>query len=245
MGQNDQMEGTMKIILRGLFLTLIISSILACATRSTTADKPIEQQLLVDEARMVVDTFAADPEMAWFRGYLKDAKGVLILPDLYKGAWFLGGSGGRGALVVRDQDTGKWIGPAFYTMGSVSFGLQFGGQKSEAIILVMTQKGIKSMQKTSVKLGGDLSVAAGPVGIGAQGATAPSLKVDYLTFTRSMGAFIGISLDGAVIDENYDWNKAYYGKPVRPADIIVAGGATNPNASKLRSAVAKAALSAK
>jgi lipid-binding SYLF domain-containing protein len=239
------MEGTMKMIPRGLFLTLIISSILACATRSTTTNKPIEQQLLVDEARIVVDTFAVDPEMEWFRGYLKNAKGVLILPNLYKGAWFLGGSGGRGALVARDQDTGKWLGPAFYTLGSVSFGLQFGGEKSEAIILVMTQKGMQSMQKTSFKLGGDLSVAAGPIGVGAQGATAPSLNVDYITFTRSMGAFIGISLDGAVIDENYDWNKAYYGKPVRPADIIVAGGAINPDAAALRSAVAKAALSAK
>jgi lipid-binding SYLF domain-containing protein len=106
----------------------------------------------------------------------------------------------------------------------------------------MTHKGIKSLQKTSFKIGGDSSAAAGPVGIGAQGATAPSLNVDYITFTRSMGAFIGISLDGAVIDENYDWNKAYYGKSVRPADIIVAHGVTNPNADKLRSAVAKASL---
>ncbi|MEJ2724474.1 MAG: lipid-binding SYLF domain-containing protein, partial [Deltaproteobacteria bacterium] len=127
---------------------------------------------------------------------------------------------------------------------SVSFGLQFGGQKSEAIILVMTQKGINSLQKTSVKLGADASVAAGPVGVGAQGATAPSLNVDYITFTRSMGAFIGISLDGAVIDENYDWNKAYYGKAVRPGDILVAHSVTNPDAEKLRSAVSKAVMSA-
>jgi lipid-binding SYLF domain-containing protein len=238
------MEGTMKMIIRGSVLVVLTSSMLACASMSSTTDEPIVQQLLVDEARVVVDTFAADPEMEWFRKYLKDAKGVLIVPDLYKGAWFLGGSGGRGVLVVRDQETGKWAGPAFYTMGSVSFGLQFGGQKSEAIILVMTQKGIKSLQKTSVKLGGDVSVAAGPVGIGAQGATAPSLKVDYITFARSMGAFIGVSLDGAVIDENYDWNKAYYGKPVRAADILVSRGATNPNAAKLRSAVSKASVKA-
>ena len=107
-----------------------------------------------------------------------------------------------------------------------------------------SKKGPNPDQETSFKLGGDLSVAAGPVGVGAQGATAPSLKVDYITFFRSMGAFIGISLDGAVINENYDWNKAYYGKPVKPADIIVAGGATNPNAAGLRSAVDKAAQSA-
>ena len=235
----------MKVILRGSVLILIISSILACATMSTTTDEPTVQQLLVDKARIVVDTFTAIPEMVWFRKYLKDAKGVLIVPDLYKGAWFLGGSGGRGVFLVRDQETGKWFGPAFYTMGSVSFGLQFGGQKSEAIILVMTQKGIKSLERTSVKFGGDASVAAGPVGFGAQGATAPSLNVDYLTFVRSMGAFVGISLDGAIMDENYDWNKAYYGKPVRPTDIIVTHSASNPNGAKLRSTVAKAALTEK
>ena len=230
----------MKEILRGSALILMISSILGCATMPTTTDEPTVQQLLVDKARIVVDTFAAIPEMVWFRKYLKDAKGVLIVPDFYKGAWFLGGSGGRGVFLVRDQETGKWFGPAFYTMGSVSFGLQFGGQKSEAIILVMTQKGIKSLERTSVKLGGDASVAAGPVGFGAQGATAPSLNMDYLTFIRSMGAFVGISLDGAIMDENYDWNKAYYGKPVRPTDIIFTHSATNPNAGKLRSAMAKA-----
>ena len=230
----------MKGVLRGSVLIITIFSIFACASMSTTTDEPAVQQLLVDEARIVVDTFAIDPEMGWFRNYLKDAKAVLVLPNLYKGAWFLGGSGGRGVLLVKDQKTGDWVGPAFYTMGSVSFGLQFGGQKSEAIILVITQKGINSLQKTSVKLGGDVSVAAGPVGIGAQGATAPSLNVDYICFTRSKGAFVGISLDGAVIDENSDWNNAYYGKPVSPSDILLTRSVTNPKADKLRAAVEKA-----
>lgn len=233
----------MKVILRGSVLVIVISSILACATMSSTTNEPAVQQLLVDEACIVVKKFAADPEIGWFQTYLKNAKGVLIVPDLYKGAWFLGGSGGRGVLLVKDQEAGKWFGPAFYIMGSVSFGLQFGGQESEAIILVMTQRGIKSLQKRSVKLGGDVSVAAGPIGMGAQRATAPSLNVDYITFTLSKGAFIGISLDGAIIEENYDWNKAYYGKPVRSKDIIVTHSAINPNAAKLRSAVAKISLS--
>jgi lipid-binding SYLF domain-containing protein len=234
------MKETMKRVMRGSVIIVVIFSILACATASTTTDEPAAQQLLVDEARIVVDTFAASKEMGSFRNHLKLARGVLIVPDLYKGAWFLGGSGGRGVGLVKDQESGEWFGPAFYTLGSVSFGLQFGGQKSETIILVITKKGINSLQKTSVKLGGDVSVAAGPVGIGAQGATAPSLNVDYISFTRSKGAFIGISLDGAVIDENYDWNKAYYGKPVGPSDITLTHSVTNPKADKLREAVAKA-----
>lgn len=230
----------MKIILRGIAFILIISTISACAAIFTKKSEPQIQQLLVDEARIVVDAFGIDPEMKWSHEYLKDTIGVLIIPDLYKGAWFFGASGGKGVLLVRDQDENRWFGPAFYTIGSISFGIQFGGQKSEAIILVRTKKGIELLQKTSVKLGGDGSIAIGPVGVGGQGAIAPtSWNADYVTLARSRGAFMGLSFDGAIIHENYDWNKAYYGKPVRPMDIITTHSAINANAEELRSAVAK------
>jgi len=234
----------MNKVLKGFILAAVIYSLAGCATTSSRPGRPLEQQLLVDEARISVDTFAGDPDMEWFRKYLKDARGVLIVPDLYKGAWFLGGSGGRGVLLLKEGKTGTWSGPAFYTLGSVSFGLQFGGQKSEAIILVMTQKGIESLKKTSVKLGGEASIAAGPVGMGAQAATAPSLKVDYIVFARTKGAFFGVSLDGAVIDVNSEWNRAYYGKPVTPTDILESDEITNPDAAELRAAVADASGSA-
>ena len=227
----------MKTILGGLALLLIIPLLLTCANTPQLTDEPIVQQLLVDQARIVVDTFAVDPDMEWFRMHLKGAKGALIVPEMYKAAWFLGGAGGRGVLLAQNQETGEWKGPAFYTMGSVSFGLQFGGQKSETIILVMTQKAMKSLSSTSVKFGGDASIAMGPVGVGTQGATRPSLNVDYIAFSRAMGAFIGFSLDGAVINENYDWNKAYYGEPLRPVDILEGSVLRNPNSAKLRAAM--------
>ena len=179
--------------------------------------------------------------MESFRAYLKHAKGLLIIPSLYKGAFFVGGAGGKGALVVRDAQTDEWFGPAFYSTGSMSFGLQFGGEKSEVVILVMTQKGLDSLYSTSFKLGGDVSVAVGPIGAGAQAATAPSLKVDYISYSRAKGVFLGLSLDGAVIKDNYEWNKAYYGKPVRPVNILLQHDAINPNSAKLRAAVADAA----
>lgn len=230
----------MKTILRGSILIVLVFLISACATAPSSSGQPLAQQLLVDKARIVMDTFAVDPNMADFRGYLKYAKGVLIIPSLYKAAWFVGGSGGRAVLLVRKPGTDQWVGPAFYTLGSVSFGLQFGGQKAAAILLVMTQKGVDILNNTSVKLGADASVAVGPIGIGAQGATAPALHADYILFARTVGAYIGISLDGAVIDENYDWNRGYYGKPVRPVEIIEPGGPTNPQADHLRAAVARA-----
>ena len=231
----------MKTILKGIVLIAIISLFHACASTPATTEEPLAQQLLVDRSRIVADTFIGDPDMQWAREHLNQAKALLIIPNLYKGAWFLGGSGGRGVLVVRDEQTGEWVGPGFYSMGSVSFGLQFGGQVAEVIVMVMTQKGLEKMYNTSFKLGGDTSVAVGPFGAGIQGAMA-GFSVDYVSFARTKGAFIGVALDGAVVDENYGWNKAYYGKPVRPVDIFVAHNVINPNSAKLRTTVAKLEL---
>lgn len=228
-------------ILKGIVLIAIIALLGACASTPSTTDEPLAQQLLVDKARLVADRFIGDPDMQWAREHLNKAKGLLIMPDLYKGAWFLGGSGGRGVLLVRDPGTGEWVGPGFYNMGSVSFGLQFGGQKAEVVLMVMTQKGLERLYGTSVKIGGETSVAVGPIGTGVQGAMS-SLHVDYVFFARTKGAFIGIALDGAVVDENYGWNKAYYGRPVRPVDIFVAHEAKNPNSDKLRTTVARLEL---
>jgi lipid-binding SYLF domain-containing protein len=229
----------MPTIQRTSILILLVVAFLACWTGNTAAEEPLKQQLLVDEARIVIDSFAVDPDTKWFRKHLKSAKAALIIPNLYKGAWFIGGSGGRGVLLVHESETGKWLGPAFYTTGSVSFGFQFGGEKSEMIILVMTRKGLDSLYATSVKLGGDISVAVGPVGAGAQGATAPSLNVDYIAYARSKGAFLGISLDGSIIKGNRDWDEAYYGKPVTLANIINKS-AVNPKSEKIKAAMARA-----
>jgi lipid-binding SYLF domain-containing protein len=232
----------MKKILKGIGLIAIISLLGACALAPVTTDEPLAQQLLVDKARIVSDRFIGDQDMQWARKHLTQAKGLLIIPGLYKGAWFVGGSGGRGVLMVRDPGSGEWVGPGFYNIGSVSLGLQFGGQKSEVVLMVMTQKGLERLYgSTSFKIGGETSVAAGPVGEGVQGAMS-SLNVDYVSFARTKGAFIGIALDGAVVSENYEWNKAYYGKPVRPVDIFVARGVTNPNSDKLRETVARLEL---
>ena len=167
---------------------------------------------------------------------MQNAKAVLIVPSMIKGGFFLGGSGGRGLLLVRNEKTGKWYGPGFYSLGAVSFGLQFGGQKAEVIMLVMTQKGLESLYSSSFKLGGDVAVAAGPVGAGAS-AKAAGFKADYLSYTRAKGAFVGFSLEGAVVKINDEWNQAYYGKQLRPTDIFVTRKVNNPKAAQLQAAV--------
>jgi lipid-binding SYLF domain-containing protein len=200
---------------------------------------------LVDKARITFESFVADPNLGWFRDHVKDAKGILIVPQLLKGAFFVGGSGGSGVLLVRDEKTRDWSEPAFYTLGSASFGFQFGAQASEVVLLVMTNKGINSLLSTTFKLGADASIAVGPIGGGIEGATTPNLSADLLSFARSKGLFAGISLEGAVVAAQEDDNSSYYGRTVQPADILVRRTVSNSHSSGLRSAIAKAMSNAK
>jgi lipid-binding SYLF domain-containing protein len=169
-------------------------------------------------------------DMVWPRENLKRAKAVLIVPTLIKAGFFFGGSGGRGVLLVRDEATGTWSQPGFYALGSGSFGLQFGGESASVLMMVRTRNGLDKLYGSSFKLGGDASVAAGPVGIGAKA----SVTADVLSFTLSKGAFVGAAFDGSMIKISDDWNRAYYGKTVRPTDIFVKKSVENPGADNLR-----------
>ena len=195
-----------------------------------------DQQVLVDKSQITLGDFVSDPNMEWLVNNMQNAKAVVIVPSMIKGGFFLGGSGGRGVLLVRNEKTGKWHGPGFYSLGAVSFGLQFGGQKAEVIMLVMTQKGLKSLYSSSFKLGADVAVAAGPVGAGAS-TKAAGFKADYLSYARAKGAFLGFSLEGAIIKINDEWNQSYYGRQVKPKDIFDTHGVNNPSAAKLQAAV--------
>ena len=152
----------------------------------------------------------------------------------------MGASGGSGVLLVRDKEKGDWSEPAFYTIGGASIGFQIGGQASEVVLLAMTDRGVRSFLGNSVKLGGDVGVAAGPVGIGASAATA-NLSVDILSFSRSKGLFGGISLDGAVVAVRDSLNSAYFGKTVSPAEILISRAVVNPHAAMLAESVSRSA----
>lgn len=194
-----------------------------------------EAQDLVDKARKTVEDFKADPDMTWFRNHVPNAKAVMVVPVLVKGGFIVGGSGGHGALLWRDSASGTWSYPAFYFMGSVTFGLQIGGEAAEVVLMAMTEKGKDAFLSTEFKLGADVSVAAGPIGAGAQAATA-----DVLAFSRAKGLFGGLTVEGAVIEPRDKWNQAYYGRAVRPVDILVRGSVANSRADPLRQVLARA-----
>lgn len=196
------------------------------------ADDAGKAQSVVDKAHGALQSFAADPEMIWFRDNVHNAKGIFIVPTMVKAGFMFGGSGGSGALLARGDLPQGWSYPAFYTMGSVTFGLQIGGEVSEIMFLVMTERGMDAFLSSEFKVGGDVSVAVGPVGAGLKAQTA-----DILAFSRSKGVYGGLNIEGAVFKIRNDWNQAYYGPNTRPTDIFVTRSVSNRGAEVLRAAV--------
>jgi len=212
---------------------ILVLFMLAFALGACTSDTEDEQQALVENANASAKRFSADPDMAWFREHLDDAEGLLIIPTSIKGGFIIGGSGGSGVMLARRPDI-EWSYPAFYTMGSVTFGLQIGGEVQEIVLVIMSKAGRDAMLTNEFKLGADISVAAGPVGAGAKAQTA-----DVLAFSRTKGGLYGgLNLEGAVIATREGWNRAYYGEDVRAIDILITGTASNPGADPLRETVA-------
>jgi lipid-binding SYLF domain-containing protein len=212
---------------------LLGAALVALLPLAASADEASEAQQLVDKAKQTIEDFKADPDMTWFRDHVGDAKAVMIIPVLLKAGFIFGASGGHGALLERDAAAGEWSHPAFYFMGSVTFGLQIGGEVAEVVLMIMTERGKAALLSTEFKLGADVSVALGPVGAGAQAAT-----VDVLAFSRTKGLFGGLTVEGAVIEPLDSWNQAYYGRRVSPADILVRRSVTKAAADPLRRAVA-------
>lgn len=211
-----------------------IAAVAAAALFAPAASAQSDQQKLVNAADATLSNFLRDPEMKWLQQNIHRAKAVLIAPEIVKAGFIFGGSGGRAVLLAKEG--GKWRGPAFYTMATGSVGFQAGVSVSESITLVMSEKALNSMLSANFKMGGDASVAAGPVGAGAKS----DVVADMIAFTRAKGVYGGVNLDGTLVNLSDDWNKAYYGKPVLPPDILVRGTATNQGANKLLADITKA-----
>ncbi len=224
-------------ILAGIFMATVL-----CGSFTTAyADDKTEARSIIDKSKGVLTDLMGEEAYSWLHGYLKTAKGVIIFPQVLKAGFFLGGSGGTGVLLVHDDATGTWSEPAFYTVGSVTFGLQIGGESAEVVMVAMNQKALDSLLASSVKLGGDASVAIGPVGGGAKGAvTVPAVTADFVSFTRAKGLYAGLNLEGSVLAVREGLNSAYYNKAVTPKDIIVMKDVGNSGANELRSALNKA-----
>ncbi|MCL1981369.1 MAG: lipid-binding SYLF domain-containing protein [Proteobacteria bacterium] len=207
-------------------VAILVVAFFRVPARADYYNEPAE---LVDRATSVYRRFLADPNMEWFRNNVGAARGILIVPQMLRGGFVVGGSGGRGLLIAQDLVTNKWSAPAFYSLASVSIGLQIGADASEIILLIMTDRGLNAMLSTDYKLGADVAIAIGPVGGSAKAQTA-----DILAFGRSQGAYGGVSLEGAAISPLDDWNARYYGQGVQIFDILINQKVDNNQADSLR-----------
>ena len=221
----------------GIHVALGIGLFLACSALPAASADFAQQQQLVEKARFTLENFTADPGLKdSLRELSKEARAMFIVPQLLRGAFVFGGAGGSGVLLVREEKTGNWSQPVFYTIGSASFGLQIGGDASELVLVVRNQKGLEEFYRSDFKLGANVGIAAGPVG---RGASVHGIAADIIAYARKKGAFAGMALDGAWVAVSDESNRAYYGQPVRPVDIVVKGSVSNPKSLDLRAAAGK------
>jgi len=218
-----------------LAVAFLVVGILLTLPALSVADDKTEAQAIVGKAKATFDGFMADKNYEWLQNNLKNAKGIIIFPQVLKAGFIFGGSGGTGILVVRNEKTGDWSQPAFYTIGSVTFGLQIGGEAAEVIMMAMTQKAVDSLYTSSFKMGADTSIAMGPVGAGAKS----NVVADFVSFAKSKGLYAGMNLEGSVVDVRDSLNNGYYGKKVSPLDIIVKKTVSNEGSASLRADLKK------
>ena len=216
-------------------LTPILAAAMAFAvaapmTAASAGDKRQEAIELVRDASETAAYFAADEAFKPMWDLADDAKAMVIIPEKVRAGFIIGGSAGDAVMIARNKD-GTWSQPTFMTIGSLSFGFQAGGEASEVVLLVMTEEGMNSLLSSNVKLGGDISIAAGPIGAGAKAQT-----TDVLAFSRSRGLYGGVSLEGAYLKSRTNWNHAYYNASVAPAEVIYKAEVYNPASAQLQNA---------
>lgn len=206
--------------------------------RLTPAAALTPQQELIDKSRISFEKLIGSVEFGELPGYLKRARAVMIFPDIFKAGFVIGGEGGNGVLMVRGSGQG-WSQPAFYTLAAGSVGLQIGGQSSETVFTIMSDKALEAVLNDQMKFGGDMSVAAGPIGKGIGANTTTNLDADVYTFAKTAGLYGGLSFNGAGILRKNDWNAAYYGAGVLPQQIVIDRKVSNPNTQNLVNALAQ------
>jgi lipid-binding SYLF domain-containing protein len=197
-------------------LLLVCMSLALSSTLGAQADEAER----VSKAAQVFDQIMSVPDKAIPEKILLNAEAIAVFPSTLKGGFGFGVHRGKGILSARNRESGMWTAPAFLTLTGGSFGAQIGAQAIDLVLVVMNKGGLESLLESEFKIGGDASVAAGPIGRGAEASTDLLLKAEILSYSRTRGLFAGVSLSGSAIQEDEDANRAFYGRPVRNAQIV-------------------------
>lgn len=221
------------------FAMALAGLVLAVTSLVRPAHALTEAEVMVERARITALTLLTDPQYTDLKNMVGRARAVLILPNVIQAGFFIGGGGGTGVMVARGDD-GAWSGPAFYTLAEASFGIQFGGQASEMMVVIMTQKGLDAVMDRKVKLGADANVAIGELGTGVGAAYGVGLSADIYVFSKSSGLFGGLALEGSVIAPRHEFNDKFYGQKTNPRAILVDRQFYRPEAQALAGALTPA-----
>ena len=209
---------------KNLALLCLIGMSLTSMSALAADDKATIDQRIVN-AKAVLDAIMATPDQAIPNQIMSGATCVGVVPSVKKGAFLVGAEYGQGVVTCR---TGHgWSAPAFIKIAGGSFGFQIGGQSTDLILVAVNDKGFQDLLKSKFKIGGDASAAAGPVGRDSQAATDWKLNAELLTYSRAKGLFAGVDLTGAVVDENMDATRTFYGE-AHPSEQILKGSVATP-----------------
>jgi len=218
----------MKGSLRALTpLALITALVLPAAAQKKEQDRVENAGKVIKEIMDIPDDIP--------QSVIDKADCVVVLPSVLKFAFGFGGSYGRGVMTCRSGENfqGPWGAPSMMALEGGSFGLQLGGQATDFVLLLMSERSASSIPSSKFKLGGDASVAAGPVGRSASAETDAALRAEILSYSRARGLFAGISLTGSTLRPDNNANKALYGKTIDAKDIVLKGAVPIPPSANL------------
>jgi lipid-binding SYLF domain-containing protein len=215
---------------------LIALVVFAATTAALAFDRAADVDRLESSAKILHEIMAA-PDNGIPGEVISNAKCIAVIPNMLKAAFGVGGAYGKGVASCRTEH--GWSAPAFFSLRGGSFGFQIGGQAADIVMLVMNDRGMGELLASKVKLGGDASVAAGPVGRHADASTDWKMQAELLTYSRARGLFAGISLNGAVLEQHKDDTREFYGHMVPFKTILRGQLPMPPEAAGWRDALVK------
>src|SRR3984893_10469337 len=202
----------MRTLLVLLLLVCFLAPVLSAEEDTKAAEANTKAYGRVEAAGTVLDEIEAAPDKGIPEEVLGSAECVAVVPSLLNGGFVFGGRYGRGVASCRTEK--GWSAPAFFTIGGGSFGLQIGGQATDLVMLIMNKNGMNNLLSSQFKLGADASAAAGPVGRHASADTDWKMRAEVLTYSRARGLFAGLALHGAVIKQDKNSTREFFGRMV-------------------------------
>src|ERR1700739_3104935 len=203
-------------------LASVVIALFLLAFSTPADDKEKDEDRIKDAGRVLTEILNMPDDIP--QKPLDRADCVVVIASVLKAAFIVGASYGRGVMTCRTGPdfNGRWGAPSMMALEGGSFGLQIGGEATDFVLLVMNERGANGILSSKVKLGGDASVAAGPVGRTASAESDVTLRAEILSYSRARGAFAGVSLEGSTIRPDNDANERIYGKKISAKDIVIA-----------------------